>query len=292
MITFISSRSTAQKRYNYLPTRLAFSRCSGSTAVLLLALLLVSFTLPAAAEITVLKTFNASDENGYSPYYGALARGMTNEFYGIAGHGGVSDKGTVYEYDPAAQGNEFTVLHKFGSVANDGTNPHSCPIMVGSDLYGTAKVGGSSGHGTIYKIVDLEGMSGGPTYSVAFDFSGGTGGSNPIGAPTYDVMNSALYGTTQYGGTDNKGLIYKVADFDTVPIYTYLHLFAGGADDGRNPWGTLVIDDMHDVLYGTTRETTTRGRSSRSTSTAIISPCFMISTTVRLPMTGRIRRPA
>ncbi len=253
MITFISSRSTAQKRYNYLPTRLAFSRCSGSTAVLLLALLLVSFTLPAAAEITVLKTFNASDENGYSPYYGALARGMTNEFYGIAGHGGVSDKGTVYEYDPAAQGNEFTVLHKFGSVANDGTNPHSCPIMVGSDLYGTAKVGGSSGHGTIYKIVDLEGMSGGPTYSVAFDFSGGTGGSNPIGAPTYDVMNSALYGTTQYGGTDNKGLIYKVADFDTVPIYTYLHLFAGGADDGRNPWGTLVIDDMHDVLYGTTR---------------------------------------
>lgn len=252
-MTITTTGRTGRRCISSVTTRMAIPRFPGSLAVVLVALLLVSFTFPAAAEITVLQTFNASDENGYSPYYGALAKGMTNEFYGIAAYGGVSDKGTVFEYDPSDVGNEFTVLHKFGTVANDGTNPHSCPIMVGSDLYGTAKVGGSSGHGTIYKIVDLEGMSGGPTYSVAYDFSGGTGGSNPIGAPVYDVMSSALYGTTQYGGNSNKGLIYKVADYDTVPVYTYLHLFNGGADDGRNPWGSLVVDGMNGVLYGTTR---------------------------------------
>ncbi|MHC1725467.1 MAG: choice-of-anchor tandem repeat GloVer-containing protein [Syntrophobacteraceae bacterium] len=62
------------------------------------------------------------------------------------------------------------------------------------------------------------------------------------------VVGSALYGTTQLGGTADYGTIFKINENGTG--YQILHSFAGHADDGAYPSGSLTL--VGSTLYGTT----------------------------------------
>src|SRR5262245_55506227 len=92
-----------------------------------------------------------------------------------------------------------TTLYEFERPAEP-----SSSLADGGDgyYYGTTRLGGSAGHGTIYKVDRLTGQR---TTIVTFD---GTNGSTPYGDVIFD--GSFLYGTTYYGGTSNMGTVYKV----------------------------------------------------------------------------------
>jgi uncharacterized repeat protein (TIGR03803 family) len=106
------------------------------------------FKLTPGGTETVLYTFAGGSGDGAYPEAG-LIQGSDGNFYGNTLQGGASGLGTVFELTPS--GIE-TILHVFAG-ATDGANP-GANLVQGSDgnLYGTTAAGGSSGHGTIYKV--------------------------------------------------------------------------------------------------------------------------------------------
>jgi uncharacterized repeat protein (TIGR03803 family) len=69
--------------------------------------------------------------------------------YGATQYGGSSDKGTVFKITTAGSG--FTVLKNF-TGGSDGANPMAGLVLSSNMLYGTARAGGLSGHGTVFSL--------------------------------------------------------------------------------------------------------------------------------------------
>ncbi len=85
------------------------------------------------------------------------------------------------------------------------------------------------------------------TFTPLYSFLGGAGdGSNPQGGLVIDSAGN-LYGTTQLGGAQNYGTVFKI---DTSNHETVLYSFKGGSD-GVYPTSSLVMDSKGN-LYGTT----------------------------------------
>jgi uncharacterized repeat protein (TIGR03803 family) len=83
-------------------------------------------------------------------------------------------------------------------------------------------------------------------FSTLYAFQGGSDGAHPYAGLLADKAGN-LYGSTEDGGADGYGTIFKLAPNGTK---TTLHSFAGGSD-GINPFGG-VIADAKGNLYGTT----------------------------------------
>ena len=83
------------------------------------------------------------------------------------------------------------------------------------------------------------------TYTVLHTFSG-TDGGNPDAGLIRDPEGN-VYGTTFYGGSSGKGVVFKL---DPAGKETVLHSFTGGADGGYPQAG--LIRDSEGNLYGTT----------------------------------------
>jgi uncharacterized repeat protein (TIGR03803 family) len=85
------------------------------------------------------------------------------------------------------------------------------------------------------------------TYTVLHDFAGGANDGAGSGAEvTLDSIGN-IYGTTNYGGTNGSGTIFKLATNGTESL---LHSF-GGTGDGVNPDGAVTIEANGDMI-GTT----------------------------------------
>jgi uncharacterized repeat protein (TIGR03803 family) len=91
------------------------------------------------------------------------------------------------------------------------------------------------------------------TYTVLYNFTGGSDGANPSAGVIQDSAGN-LYGTTYNGGTSNAGVVFKL---DTTGKETVLYNFTGGSD-GANP-SASVIRDSAGNLYGTTYDGGTSG---------------------------------
>ncbi len=88
-------------------------------------------------------------------------------------------------------------MHKFTNSTTDGGNPTSSLIFdAAGNLYGTTGVGGTYGHGTIFKLTPFAGSW---TYSVAYNFGNTPDGSYPSGNLWLDSSGN-LYGVTAAGG--------------------------------------------------------------------------------------------
>jgi uncharacterized repeat protein (TIGR03803 family) len=198
-----------------------------------------AFKVTLSGAETVLHSF-AGEPDGFGPEYGLLDVGDT--LYGITARGGANNDGTVFTI--TTSGKE-RVLHSFGSFAGDGVLPQSALINVKGTLYGTTFNGGANcssigGCGTVFKLTP----SG--TETVIYSFKGGKAdGKSPAQAPLLDV-NGTLYGTTEYGGTRNRGTVFSIT---TAGKETVLHSF-GRSGDGVLPYGGLL--DVDGTLYGTT----------------------------------------
>jgi uncharacterized repeat protein (TIGR03803 family) len=121
--------------------------------------------------------------------------------YGTTEEGGSSGVGTVFSI--TTNGSDFTVLHSFSSVTNDGVNPVAALFLSGKVLYGTTVEGGAFGQGIVFSI-DTDGSN----YTELHSFGeSGTGDGSDPNAPVILVGNS-LYGTTISGGAYSYGTVF------------------------------------------------------------------------------------
>jgi uncharacterized repeat protein (TIGR03803 family) len=136
------------------------------------------------------------------------------------------------------------VLHVFvGSP--DAAVPQAGMVEDGAgNFFGTTSSGGSSGHGTVFKV-DQRGNE-----TVLYNFAGGGDGAFPYSSLVRDRAGN-LYGTTSGGGILNCalgcGTVFKV---DKRGTETVLYYFTGGSD-GAFPYAGLIRDAPGN-LYGTT----------------------------------------
>jgi len=173
--------------------------------------------------------------NGSTPYGSLLYDGTF--LYGITSSGGTSNQGTIFKIMPDGTG--YAKLFDFDGISS-GSLSLGGLISDGTFLYGTTYVGGANGLGTVFKI-----MPDGTGYLTLMDFDGTPNGASPFSDLMYD--GTFLYGTTDMGGTNNKGIVFKIMPDGTG--YSTLFNFAG-ISNGSNPESTLISDGT--FLYGLT----------------------------------------
>jgi uncharacterized repeat protein (TIGR03803 family) len=162
----------------------------------------VVFKLDSAGTETVLYAFTGGLD-GWAPRAG-LIRDAAGNFYGTTYAGGAFDLGTVFKLDPT--GTE-TLLYSFHGP--DGSQPYAGLIRdEAGNLYGTTPWGGNPqfcdlGCGVIFKL-NATGLE-----TVLHRFCRGVDGAYPDAVLTFDASGN-LYGTTQQGGTDNAGVVFRI----------------------------------------------------------------------------------
>jgi uncharacterized repeat protein (TIGR03803 family) len=196
---------------------------------------------PDGSNYTQLHSFTGLSSDGKFPNYNGLVVSGSNIF-GMTFSGGSHGLGTIYDMN--TDGSGFTLLHSFSSDSNDGFNPDGDLILVGSTLYGMTSFGGTTSHGTIFKI-----NTDGSGFTILHSFAGGPAdGAGPMAGLI--MSGSVLYGTTQSGGAANGGTIFKINNDGTG--FSLLHSFGitGAIQDGRSPMAALTLSGS--MLYGTT----------------------------------------
>lgn len=192
----------------------------------------------------VLRRFQG-DADGQFPI-GALVEGTNGMLYGTtySGISGSAIFGTIFQLNKDGTG--YAVLHRFNSVAWDGTYPYG-NLLQGRDgrLYGTASGGGAGGNnGAVFRI-DLTGAN----YTVLRSFAGpSSDGSLPRGMLA-ESPDGALYGITANGGSGTNGIVYKLQKDGSG--YAILHRFTSDSGGGNTPAGGVTWGSDN-ALYGTT----------------------------------------
>ena len=97
---------------------------------------------------TVLFSFTGG--SGYAPYAGVL-QGKAGNLYGTTYYGSSNCSGEVFKLDNTTHA--FSIVHCFNSQT-DGANPEGGLVQDSAgNIYGTALQGGSTGKGTVFKII-------------------------------------------------------------------------------------------------------------------------------------------
>jgi uncharacterized repeat protein (TIGR03803 family) len=143
----------------------------------------------------------------------------------------------------------FTTLHSFDRA--DGGFPSAGLVQAtNGNLYGTTREGGytanGSAEGTIFKITP------GGTLTTLYKFcleSGCTNGSWPY-AGLVQATNGNFYGTTNQGGANGQGTVFKITPGGTLTTL-YSLCSQTNCTDGADPEAGLVQAANGD-LYGTT----------------------------------------
>jgi uncharacterized repeat protein (TIGR03803 family) len=192
----------------------------------------VIYKIASSGAFTVLHRFNFTD--GLGPI-GRMIRDGLGNLYGVTVSGGNQGNGTIFEL--TAKG-AFSVLYRFTGGSMGGNPFAALDRDSAGNLFGTASEGGAYGHGVVFKLTP------GGSYSVLHAFSGGADGDFPMGGLAHDGGGNH-YGTTEKGGANNSGTIFKLTPTGS---YTQLYSFTGGAD-GKYPQATLW--NVSGILYGT-----------------------------------------
>jgi uncharacterized repeat protein (TIGR03803 family) len=157
---------------------------------------------------SILHTFAGRFDGKYP--YGDIILDTKGNLYGTSFQGGWL-YGVVFELVSRSNGSwKEQVLHTF--ARNPSANPIASLVMdPGGNLYGTTALGGNlscpGGCGTLFKLTP---GSGGWNYTVPHLFGGGTDGYHPSGDLILDGAGN-LYGTTQAGGTEGAGTVFRIS---------------------------------------------------------------------------------
>jgi uncharacterized repeat protein (TIGR03803 family) len=198
------------------------------------------FKVAPSGNETKLYSFSGSPD-GASPYAG-LVFDTKGNLYGTTYYGGPSTHGTVFKVAPS--GGE-TVLYSF-TGGTDGAYPYAGLVLdKKGNLYGTAQQGGGNNLGTVFKVTP----SG--KEKVLHSFTRGSDGGNPYAGLIFDKKWN-LYGTTEQGGGNSEGTVFKVTPSGKE---TVLYSFCSETKcvDGQEPYAGLVFDKKWN-LYGTTEQ--------------------------------------
>lgn len=176
---------------------------------------------------------------GSSPM-GSLLQASNGKLYGLAGGGGSSDKGVLFEYDISTS--TYTKKNDFLGLLN-GSNPGGSLIQASNGkMYGMTSAGGSMGYGVLFEY-DLSSN----TLTKKVDFTGSSNGSSPRGS-LMQASNGKLYGMTQKGGVNSAGVLFEYNI--STGILTKLIDFTNSSS-GSGPYGHL-IQATNGKLYGLT----------------------------------------
>jgi uncharacterized repeat protein (TIGR03803 family) len=198
---------------------------------------------------------NFSFATGGYPSAGLILSGGT--LYGSASSGGSGFRGALFKINTNSTGfsdfYDFTTSSGFPSTNSDGSSPVSTLVLSGNLLYGTARDGGESGSGTIFKL-----NTNGTGFSVLHHFTAtsGTPATNNDGAyPQAELFlaGNVLYGTAPYGGNSGNGTAFKIntdgSGFTVLHTFSTTNTITGTNVDGAHPTGGLILSGS--TLYGT-----------------------------------------
>lgn len=187
---------------------------------------------------------------------GSLIRDAEDNLYGTTSGGGTNFItnfnccGTVFKVSPDG---EETVLYSFCSAANcrDGASPQAgLTIDPSGNFYGTTLFGGAFQAGTVFELT-----AGGTekvlySFCVAVSCANGINGSHPGTGLVRDASGN-LFGTTLYGGLNDKGTVFEVTPGGVEKVL-YSFCSVAACTDGEYPQAGLILDGLGN-LYGTTK---------------------------------------
>jgi len=142
--------------------------------------------------------------DGSVPYAGVILDHAGNLYGGVTG-GGTGAGGTIFELTPSSSGWTFSVLYNLPGWSLSG--PFRNLMMDASgNLYGTTHCDGAYEAGTAYKLTPSGGTW---TYTSLYVFTGRSDGTFSYSNLVLDKQGH-LYGTTDIGGTDGAGVVFKI----------------------------------------------------------------------------------
>jgi uncharacterized repeat protein (TIGR03803 family) len=215
------------------------------------------FEVSPNGKFTVLADFDSPTNNSDGRAAGGNLALSGNTLYSTTQFGGVFDSGTIFKVNTDGSGfetlHDFTLTDPTDGTNSDGAQPVAGLILGGSELYGTASIGGTGASGVVYSV-----DTNGDNFTVLYDFSStnSAGINNDGQEPDAGLILSGkmLYGTTSLGGQGGTGTIYSLSTDGSVPfqaLYSFTPLNSGGFNsDGANPNTRLLLSGT--VLYGTT----------------------------------------
>ena len=112
------------------------------------------------------------------------------------------------------------------------------------NLYGTTAA--DKGYGTAYQLQERQGVWSEKNIHVFHGYDG----QNPNAGLAPNQAAGVFYGTTQYGGSQNRGVIFALSPAGRRWSESTLHQFVGS--DGQYPIALLTRDKATGLLYGTT----------------------------------------
>lgn len=195
---------------------------------------------PDGGQYRVLHRFDAPPD-GSLPSGGVLLA-SDGLLYGVCEQGGRNGGGTVWRV--RLDGGDFLVLHHF-LATGDCRNPESELIEASNGrIYGTTVNGGGFARGGVFSL-----NKDGTDYGIATGFNfGGNGAPKGPTAGLVEGPNQMLFGTTEFGGSNDKGCVFSVSlDGQQHAVVANLGVVADGA---ANPAGTLLLSS-DGLLYGT-----------------------------------------
>jgi hypothetical protein len=190
--------------------------------------------------LTTLVNFNGAD--GATPNAGLISD-LAGNLFGTTSSGGANATGgTVFEV-PLSGGVFATVpttLVSFpaGSPQIPAGPQGNLVADANGDLFGTVRLGGVNGQGSVFEIAKTGGSYGTPTTLVDFNSANG---SFPYAGLITDSAGD-LFGTTFDGGANGEGTVFEIqkigTGFGSAPITLASFSDASGAD----VTGSLVMD--------------------------------------------------
>jgi uncharacterized repeat protein (TIGR03803 family) len=181
---------------------------------------------PKSGAFKTLYGFTLGADGGF-PSGSLLAFG--GYLWGITQFGGANAAGTLFRIDPATGAEK--VAYSFGKGAG-AAYPDAGLVEHNGFLFGTTQSGGTNNGGTVFSYHPATGKV---RVLHSFGSFGGADGYYPACELLLD--GHELYGTTQNGGANSQGTIFKV-DIGTGNE-TVLYSFTGGAD-GAFPYNALT----------------------------------------------------
>lgn len=228
-------------------------------SAMLFALTLFSPQLAGAQQFNVIHSFTGGAD-GAGPYAGLTIVGP-GVFYGTTDYGGIYDNGVngvVFALHSSASGWTLDPLYEFSGYPNDGSGPVAA-VAIGPNraLYGTTQEGGAGGAdgGTVFELQPpAHACQAALCYwreSIVHTFQGppNDGHLPQLGTLVFDQAGN-IYGTTELGGTSDRGVVFELKPSGSGWAVNVLHSFGSGSD-GFQPEAGVIFDPAGN-LYGTT----------------------------------------
>ncbi len=220
---------------------------------------------------TVFKLSNRGSGWTFSPLYnftampdgqfpnGKLSFGPNGALFGTTSYGGASNQngrcegtgcGTIFSLRPPATFCRTAIcfwteqqLYQFTGNDDGGTPSGDIAFDSAGNLFGTGYTAGFFGGGVVWELTP---SGGNWSESVPYYFSG-SDGSSPAAGVVLD-STSHVYGTTQYGGMFNLGIVFQLTHNGNTWVESILQNFDEA--NGAQPLGNVLLDGS--AIYGTT----------------------------------------